>query len=411
MYSTSHLDLDRSPSLSSNSSNSGASSVPSVPTPQLPPSSTFPSSTYPSSPQFTGNGKDHYDHNLAKSSLNSSSNSTVSSPSGYRSRTESMLRDGTNTRLDQQHRSPWSAGHKTGAGSASFDSARARFGSNASTANKDLFRTTSVKANLSEPGTLSRYDTSPWRSNRSPSRLEPVKTGTDSIGSSTSPTPSSPTTFAFPLSAAPASPTRRSPLPPTPQPGSPTRRGLNSPFAPGSPSSREVGKGSVPFPPSSPSRSPARSIHSPHMHTPNSNSAQALSSAIFATRDSPSSPVIARGAGLGRFDSISSSASGRAGTHRRAMTLPQNFLPPTLDQAQEQVAGLPGRARLSRPADAPSSFAPSAVFSSSHGLARQAAGHGSPLPSGSLLPSHTVKAIDRQRQNLVAYEYLCHVRE
>lgn len=104
------------------------------------------------------------------------------------------------------------------------------------------------------------------------------------------------------------------------------------------------------------------------------------------------------------------------------MTLPQNLLhgtPPGVGSGappvEDEVAGLPGRARLSRPADAPfSSFAPSKVFESSHGLSSQASsslGPGAGLPSGSLLPSQTVKAIDRQRQNLVAYEYLCHVRE
>lgn len=72
------------------------------------------------------------------------------------------------------------------------------------------------------------------------------------------------------------------------------------------------------------------------------------------------------------------------------------------------TAGLAGRVRLSRPADSPSQFAPSAVFSSSHGLNRTAQGV---QPGGGLLPSQTVRAIDQQRQNLVAYEYLCHVAE
>jgi Ras GTPase-activating-like protein IQGAP2/3 len=86
------------------------------------------------------------------------------------------------------------------------------------------------------------------------------------------------------------------------------------------------------------------------------------------------------------------------------------------EEADPQLrTGLPGRARLSRPAEAPSSFAPSAVFSSSHGLSTLSSSSSphlpSPTPSGSLLPSLTVKAIDRQRQNLVAYEYLCHCRE
>lgn len=80
-------------------------------------------------------------------------------------------------------------------------------------------------------------------------------------------------------------------------------------------------------------------------------------------------------------------------------------------------AGLPGRARLSRPADSASPFAPSAVFHSSHGgLSRMANGQAAAPPKRSmttttLLPSQAVKAIDRQRHDLVAYEYLCHLAE
>lgn len=83
--------------------------------------------------------------------------------------------------------------------------------------------------------------------------------------------------------------------------------------------------------------------------------------------------------------------------------------------------GLPGRTRLSRPVEIQSPFAPSAVFSSAHGLNLTAAGNNpsptlsnnsSPLSTPrSFLPSQTVRAIDRQRKDLVAYEYLCHVAE
>ncbi|SGY18090.1 BQ5605_C015g07977 [Microbotryum silenes-dioicae] len=79
--------------------------------------------------------------------------------------------------------------------------------------------------------------------------------------------------------------------------------------------------------------------------------------------------------------------------------------------------GLPGRVRLSRPAHASSPFAPSAVFSSSHGLSQQAGS--SPRSAAAMSPSMTsphllsqsAKAIDGQRRNLALYEYLCRVRE
>lgn len=99
------------------------------------------------------------------------------------------------------------------------------------------------------------------------------------------------------------------------------------------------------------------------------------------------------------------------------MTLPQlgvQGLPvPAEVEGGGEVVGLNGRVRLSRPAEAPSPFAPSAVFSSSHGLSRQA-GSAVSAPQRSptmFLPSQTVKAMERQRQDLVAYEYLCHVTE
>lgn len=77
-----------------------------------------------------------------------------------------------------------------------------------------------------------------------------------------------------------------------------------------------------------------------------------------------------------------------------------------------EYAGLPGRARLSRPADTltPSlGPSPSSVFHSSHG--RPSSSGPKRSTTMSLLPSMAVKAIDRQRQGLVAYEYLCHLAE
>jgi Ras GTPase-activating-like protein IQGAP2/3 len=73
-------------------------------------------------------------------------------------------------------------------------------------------------------------------------------------------------------------------------------------------------------------------------------------------------------------------------------------------------SGLPGRARLSRPAESSSPFAPSNVFPS-HGAQRQST---LPLPASPtpyVIPSQATRAIDRKRHDLVAYEYLCHVAE
>ncbi|GAA5869494.1 hypothetical protein JCM3774_001467 [Rhodotorula dairenensis] len=106
------------------------------------------------------------------------------------------------------------------------------------------------------------------------------------------------------------------------------------------------------------------------------------------------------------------------------MTLPQLGYNPALSAAEDgddfevsdaYVPGLPGRTRLSRPVDTASPFAPSAVFQSSHGgLALGERGSISSTPPRSrtmLLPSQAIKAIDRQRRDLVAYEYLCHLAE
>ncbi|KAL8293711.1 hypothetical protein RQP46_000412 [Phenoliferia psychrophenolica] len=133
--------------------------------------------------------------------------------------------------------------------------------------------------------------------------------------------------------------------------------------------------------------------------------ARIRASSIFSTRDAPglpapSSPIISSDLSRSVVGSVRGLQDGEGG------------LPVAPDEngalAAAEVAGLPGRVRLSRPADSPSPFAPSAVFSSSHGLSRAAQGA---RPVGGLLPSQTVRAIDRRRQDLVAYEYLCHVAE
>lgn len=110
--------------------------------------------------------------------------------------------------------------------------------------------------------------------------------------------------------------------------------------------------------------------------------------------------------------------------HRRAMTLPQLDYDPAYGASADRddigasdgyVPGLPGRARLSRPAETASPFTPSAVFQSSHGGVasneKTPIGRKPPRSRTMLLPSQAIKAIDRQRKDLVAYEYLCHLAE
>ncbi|KAK4049279.1 iqgap- protein [Microbotryomycetes sp. JL201] len=384
-------NLDRSPSLSSTSSGSAASSVP---TPALPPVSSFPSSTYPRSGD---------DHSRRKQDQSVNVNDALSSYLGKTGISDvSNLEHGSHPQVELKktnNSSPWSKGHRS---SVSFDSARAKFGA---TTGGDMHKSPSLRTDLlSRDAPQDAERIASWRrSGASPK----------SIVTESTPQNYSPRAINSPdgLTGPPRSPTRinsssRSPVTPT------SARIANSPFM-----NQTAASPSFAGHPPSPTRrhqnpSPTRnimhsSIGADSLHSP---SARELSSAIFSSKAFDEQPSESSDVptSLRRFDSISSS-TGRG--HRRAMTLPTNSLTSEglPSPIAEEVAGLPGRARLSRPAEAPSSFAPSAVFSSSHGLSRQA--NGPPSPSKLLLPSQTVKAIDQQRQNLVAYEYLCHVRE
>ncbi|KAM0790472.1 hypothetical protein ACM66B_003348 [Microbotryomycetes sp. NB124-2] len=402
--------LDRSPSLSSTSSASAASSV--VPTPALPPVSSFPSSTYPRSRD------DHHAH-LKQHGEAQQATDSLTSYAGKNGITDvSNLEHNTSAHtfgVTKKTTSPWTAGHRS---SVSFDSARARFGSNGG-AGGDMQKSPSLRTDLltrDAPKEAERIAS--WRRNGTSTAgaASPKSLITDSTPQNYSPrvvqSPDS-------LNGPPRSPTRMNPS--SRSPATPTSaRIAGSPFMnqpARSPSSQSF-NGQPPSPTrrqlsTSPTRHTAHGhITAESLHSP---SARELSSAIFSSKAFEDQTTLQGAEGqdvptsLKRFDSVSSSTGGRG--HRRAMTLPTNTLTSEglPSPIAEEVAGLPGRARLSRPAEAPSSFAPSAVFSSSHGLSRQA--NGPPSPSKLLLPSQTVKAIDQQRQNLVAYEYLCHVRE
>ncbi|GAA5820379.1 hypothetical protein JCM10212_002727 [Sporobolomyces blumeae] len=339
--------LDRSPSLSSDSGASSVSSIPPV-TPAL-----------GSTASFTQPGKEPLE--------------PVSEFAPSRQQTFPRLgKTSSGAASPSAKPSPWSAGHHTGAGSASFDAARAAFSNLENGRSSPVVRTTSFGDSMGR---------------RPPS---PVK---DSPSRTTSPL--------FP----PSSPNRNA---------SPTR--YTRPVLPTIPSSSEA--------PPSPSRPLSAAI--------GSQSARILSSAIFSSKDRPSSPALGGGEpGSPVFErSMGSMRRPEGRGHRRAMTLPQlglNGLPVpnanggedpvkgfgglTLD---EDVPGLPGRVRLSRPAESSSPFAPSAVFQSSHGLSRVANGTSRAPPPRSattLLPSQAAKALDRQRHNMVAYEYLCRLAE
>ncbi|KAK4704775.1 Ras GTPase-activating-like protein IQGAP2/3, partial [Phenoliferia sp. Uapishka_3] len=367
--SCSAADLDRSPSLSSNSS--GVSSVHSLnpATPALAPASSFPS---PQLKEYTDSIPHQHDHVPLGNTANRATRGSIGNLAAY-------SRDGGKSPISVRAQ-PWSSGHRTGAGVSSFDSARDKFG--------PVGRSPSLRTGLLNqptPESPSEDKVAAWRYSSATS----------------SPTLTSPTSRGA-LPRPPLSPTRV-----------PTDHRSTSPTSYARPSSRTS------------STSPTRIAHplpplDPHFSS--SASARIRASSIFSTRDAPvpanlhpPSPLVNSDLSRSVVGSVRGLQDGSsyARGHRRAMTLPQLGagglpLPPDANAtlaAGEEVAG---RVRLSRPAESPSPFAPSAVFSSSHGLNRAAQGA---RPGGGLLPSQTVRAIDRQRQDLVAYEYLCHVAE
>lgn len=181
--------------------------------------------------------------------------------------------------------------------------------------------------------------------------------------------------------------------------------------------------------------SPAVPHGSPLHSAPNSpSSIRTLSSAIFSSRDPalppPSSPTKLdfSGSSVGAVRELWKE-TGKEGDgllmrkmgHRRTTTAPSltgalgsNSMDNTalgLDQDDEmtEVAGVPGRVRLSRAVDS-AAFSPSSVFSSAR--------YGSPLElaspkarPASAYSLQTPKIMEQSRQNLVAYEYLCHLYE
>ncbi|GAA5901502.1 Iqg1p [Sporobolomyces salmoneus] len=349
--------LDRSPSLSSDSGASSASSLPPI-TPALGSISSFASTNgrEPLEPvnEFGSSPKTAFPR-MAKSSTSSS--------------------NGSNSPQIGRSGGPWSRGHKTGAGSASFDAARAAFSNLENGRSSPVIQTTS-------------FNNVKGRRSPSPNKDSPFRTTSPALP----PVPSSPTRT--------GSPTRfsRSPLPTIPSTSSfeTTSSGSGATQLPSRPLSMSIGP----------------------------QSARILSSAIFSSKDRPTSPVIGNADGYPVLDRGMGSMRRPDGRgHRRAMTLPQlglNGLPVPgggggAEVGSEDVPGLPGRVRLSRPAESASPFAPSAVFQSSHGLSRVANGHATPPPptrsATTLLPSQAVKALDRQRHNMVAYEYLCRLAE
>ncbi|GAA5926398.1 Iqg1p [Sporobolomyces koalae] len=343
--------LDRSPSLSSDSGASSASSLPPI-TPALGSSSSF-TSTNGREPlervnEFGSPPKAAFPRIGGSKMSASSSNSSTPPPASGRP-------------------GPWSKGHKTGAGSASFDAARAAFSNLENGRASPVVRTTS-------------FSSMSGRQSPSPKKESPIATSNGSLP----PVPSSPVRAGSPMRYS------RSPLPTIP-----------------STSTEDA------IPASTASPRPLSMSFGPQ-------SARILSSAIFSSKDRPSSPVIGNAENSPVLDRGAGSMRRPEGRgHRRAMTLPQlglNGLPvPGGEVGNEDVPGLPGRVRLSRPAESASPFAPSAVFQSSHGLSRVANGTArAPPPTRSfttLLPSQAVKALDRQRHNMVAYEYLCRLAE
>lgn len=267
--------LDRSPSLSSDSGASSASSLPPI-TPALGSVSSFTSASGREPLEVVnefGSPPKTVFPRLAKSSGSSSNASTPPTSS----------RPG-----------PWSKGHKTGAGSASFDAARAAFSNVENGRTSPVIRTTS-------------FGEVKGRQSPSPTKDSPFRSASPSLSHQ-----------------APPSPTRT---------GSPTR--FSRPPLPTIPSSSTFDSNS-----SSAQAPPSR----PLSMSIGPQSARILSSAIFSSKDRPQSPIIGNGEGspvLERGMGSMRRPDGRG--HRRAMTLPQlglNGLPvPGGDVGAEDVPG------------------------------------------------------------------------
>ncbi|GAA6039162.1 hypothetical protein JCM8097_000443 [Rhodosporidiobolus ruineniae] len=421
MYATASPSLDRSPSLSSDSGASATSTLPPI-TPALSSTSTFSSSASASNSP----AEQHV------SEIGTPVKAVLTRGGGTPSNRTPTPASGKS--------SPWSAGHRTGGGSASFDAARATF---ARLENQSQYGSGSGRASpvlrTTPFGGGGKMSDSPSASSwaRPGSPVRPISPFKQNENGRASPTPGGTNSpFVFPRSSSPShnvdtTPTRISTSPT--RYGSPTR--ASRPPLPTIPSDRPI--------PSSPQTgfSSPSLAHSGSPALDTATRDRKLSSAIFSSAALP---------GLDRNTSIRS-ASGAGGrmSHRRANTMPLNGLaglggalganglpaPPGgveevgrglngLAISEEEVPGLHGRVRLSRPADSlhGSTFAPSAVYHSSHGGLNRLAdassahttSHGRELPKRStttMLPSQAVKAIDRQRKDLVAYEYLCHLAE
>lgn len=286
-YSTNYLD--RSPSLSSNSSdNSSAAGLPI--TPSMNSNSTF------SSPLIHNNKDLENDSTSNNGSHQISSKGSIGNLASYSSRKNLDSSKETTPTAARPTASAWSSGHRTGAGSASFDSTRAQFGATSNSGRSPSLRTGLLnKEENGASGLGGGEKVSAWRTSSSPSLLN----RTNSISTSPSKLSSSSTSTFMrpPLTSIDMSRTSSAPIPSTSsssstytsnhQNTSPTRSNSHSSYQPQS------------------------SAHSPLPPT----SARALSSSIFATKDSNGSTETT-GSGLQRTGSF-------ARGHRRAMTLPQ----------------------------------------------------------------------------------------
>lgn len=289
MANYSPIYLDRSPSLSSNSSdNSSAAGLPI--TPSMNSNSTF------SSPLIHNHKdleSDSYSNNVNQQI---SSKGSIGNLAAYSSRRTFDSSKETTPTAARPTPSAWSSGHRTGAGSASFDSTRAQFGATSNAGRSPSLRTGLLnKEENNAPGLVGGEKVSAWRTSSSPSILN----RTNSI--TTSPTKvSSASTSTFmrpPSTSIDMSRTSSAPIPSTSSPSS----SFTSNYQNTSPTRAN----------SHSSYQPQPTAHSPLPPT----SARALSSSIFATKDSNGFTETV-GSGLQRSGSF-------ARGHRRAMTLPQ----------------------------------------------------------------------------------------
>lgn len=343
--------LDRSPSLSSNSS--ATSSLGAPITPSMTSSSAFSS---PNSRKENDYANPAYNPVSQRSdTLKINTRGSIGNLAAHSRRTRDSSGSPALTPSEAPasvRTSTWSPGHRSGIGAASFDSTRSQFG--AATRSPSL-RSGLLGKNEEKDGATETTPT--WRT----SNLN--RTGsTTPTRSSTLASPMQSSAFSNPSSPSAPAMTRNFTAPSSPntvrqklssldlgsrassfsRPGSPEK--LGSPQKLSSSPSHSHSFSTSPNPYSHSSYSPRPLSYSPSLSlssdTPVKNQSQALSSAIFSMKDPIAQAQAQEGAGAGGSGLARSQSFARG--HKRAMTLPQlgmNGLPVPPNLSEAEVVG------------------------------------------------------------------------